>query len=197
MFRFIIPIIIIGIAVTGFMMFTTPLYQEVSSLKGEVASYNDALNNSKALENARDKLTAEYNAISLEDLDRLKKLLPDNIDNIRLILEIEKIASPYGMVLKDVQYSSDEQKSPTGIQSGDVVQGGALIQESQKPYGTWNLQFSVSGTYSDFMNFTRDLETNLRIVDISSVTFSSDVDAKSNPRGIYTYTFNIKTYWLR
>ena len=193
MFRFILPIIIIGVAITGFFMLTTPLYHEVSVLKSEVASYNEALDNSKALENERDRLTKKYNVISLEDLEKLKKLLPDNIDNIRLILEIEKVASPYGMVLKDVQYSSDDKDTP----NSEVIQGGTAIGAAQKPFGTWNLKFSVSGTYNDFMNFTRDLENNLRIVDISAVTFSSDTDAKTNPRGVYNYTFDIKTYWLK
>jgi len=99
MMRFIMPIILITISITLFFVFANPIYNEISVLRGEVASYNEALDNSKALENERDKLTAKYNAINPENLTKIAKLLPENVDNIRLILEIEQIALPYGMVL--------------------------------------------------------------------------------------------------
>ncbi len=207
MFRLITPIIIIAIAITGFFIFTRPLFNDINDLKAQAASYDAALSNSKALENERDKLTAKYNSISPDDLDRIKKLLPDNIDNIRLILEIEKIASPYGMVLKDVKYNATTTKTPAAGTSGAnatpppsvaTVQGGTTDQALEpKDYGIWDLAFSVSGTYENFINFTKDLQNNLRIVDVSSVAFSSDTDTKTNPSGIYKYDFKIQTYWLK
>lgn len=196
MTRFILPIILIGIAIAGFFMFTIPTYEEISVLKADVDSYNEALNNSKALENERDKLTSKYNAISKDDLSKLQKLLPDNIDNIRLILEIEKIASPYSMVLKDVKYNTDESDKTTSALSGGV-QGGLAETASQRDYRILNMEFSVTGTYNNFLNFTKDLESNLRIIDISAVTFASNPDFKLSPAGVYTYKFNIKTYWLK
>lgn len=193
MMRFIMPIILIGIAVGGFFVFTKPMYEDISELRAQASSYDEALSNSKALENERDKLTSKFNGISKEDLDKLKKLLPDNIDNIRLILEIEKIASPYGMLLKDVKYNANESQTAT---PDGVIQGGSPDTGSQD-YKILNMEFSVSGSYNNFLNFTRDLESNLRIIDISSVEFSSDGDAKTNPTGVYKYTFKIKTYWLK
>ncbi|MFA6273983.1 MAG: hypothetical protein WC662_02375, partial [Candidatus Paceibacterota bacterium] len=106
MLRFILPIILIGIAFAGFFTFTNPLFKDVSSFRKDLVSYNEALTNSKALEAERDKLTQKYNTIDPENLVKLQKFLPDNVDNIRLILEIEKIAAPYGMTLKDVRYDT-------------------------------------------------------------------------------------------
>jgi Tfp pilus assembly protein PilO len=194
MTRFIMPIILMGIAAVGFFMFTRPLYQNISALKAEAITYNEALSNSKALENERDKLTAKYNSISAENLVKIQKLLPDNIDNIRLILEIEKIAAPYGMILKDVRYDTNNGKVAP---AAGVIAGGGLPAAGQSRYGVWNLEFSTSGTYDNFLNFTRDLESNLRIVDISTVSFSSDTDSKGGASGVYTYNFKIKTYWLK
>ncbi|MDE2399600.1 MAG: hypothetical protein KGL67_01135 [Patescibacteria group bacterium] len=197
MIRFIMPIIFVGIAITGFFVFTQPLYQDIAALRVDADSYNQALGNSKSLENERDKLTSKYNTFSQNDLDRLQKLLPDNIDNIRLILEIEKIAAPYGMVLKDIVYTADSQANATPAAA--TAQGGAaLTTTTATDFNTLNMSFSVMGTYNNFLNFTKDLESNLRIVDISSVTFSSaTVDIKNNPTGIYKYDFKIKTYWLK
>jgi len=199
------PIILIGISVAFFFMFTNPIYNDISALNGEVEIYDNALDNSKALENQRDILTAKYNAIDPNNLTKLQKLLPQNVDNVRLILEIGQIALPYGMVLRDVKYNVTNTSTlgGTGDTQGAIVQGGVAIEtEVSKDYGIFDLEFSTSGTYDDFINFTKDLESNLRIVDISSIVFSSDTGSsvnnpKTNSSEIYRYNFKIKTYWLK
>ena len=189
---------LIGISVAGFFLFTNPYYKNISNLKAQVSAYNEALDNSKALENERDKLTKKYNSIDPVNLTKIQTLLPENVDNIRLILEIEKIALPYGMVLKDVKYDSLKKVEETSVE-GSVQPDLALEQFSNKDYGTWSLSFSTEGTYNNFLNFIKDLEKNLRIVDISSIEFSSEVGNGLNPSfsEVYKYGFEIKTYWLK
>ena len=196
MFRFIIPIILIGIAIAGFFTFVNPIHKEVVVLQAQVDSYNKALDNSKALGYERDKLTKIHNSLDLKNLNKLKKLLPDNVDNIRLILEIEKIASPYGMVLKDVKYNATSKDTPISQASGATQ---AVKNSTGKDYSVWNLEFSIQGTYNNFTNFVKDLENNLRIVDISSIQFSSNAGAGISPSlsESYKYNFKIKTYWLK
>ena len=200
MLRFIAPIFLIGIAIAFFFVFTNPMYNEISALNANVASYNSALDNSKIFENQRDKLTAKYNAIDPNNLTKLQKLLPENVDNVRLILEIGQIALPYGMVLKDVKYNVTQANTTATATTAPVVQGGLVT--TSKDYGIFDLEFSTSGTYDNFINFTKDLESNLRIVDISSIVFSSnpvsvDNNPKTNSSEVYKYDFKIKTYWLK
>lgn len=195
MFRFILPIILITAAIAGFFILISPLYNDISLKKGQIASYDEALNNSKALEAERDKLTQKYNSFDPENLTKLQKLLPDNVDNIRLILEIEKIASPYGMVLKDVKYDATSKNDVLVPTTGQEIE-----KFSRKDYGIWDLEFSTQGTFINFINFIKELEKNLRIVDISSIQFSSSVTTLGlNPSlpEAYKYNFKIKTYWLK
>ena len=176
MIRYVLAAILIGISVVGFFMFTDPLYKQIEELNMQATAYNEALDNSKALENERDKLTAKYNTISPENLLKIKKLLPDNIDNIRLILEIEQVDAA-------------------------ITQGSTGSGDQFKDYGSWDLEFSTTGTYNNFINFMKDLESNLRIVDISSIRFSSGSDIRNvlalpGPE-VYKFDFKIKTYWLK
>jgi Tfp pilus assembly protein PilO len=198
MFKFILPTILIGVAITGFFLLTNPLYKEITLKREQVASYNEALDNSKALEAERDKLTQKYNSFDPENLSKLQKLLPDNVDNIRLILEIEKIALPYGMTLKDVKYDATKKdtKDAALTQAVDMQEGENF---SNRDYGILSLEFSTQGTYSNFINFIKDLENNLRIVDISSIQFTSSAELGLNPSlpEAYKYNFIIKTYWLK
>jgi Tfp pilus assembly protein PilO len=205
--RFIMPIILIGIAITSFFMFTNPMYNDITSLRTQVSSYNEALANSKTLENERDQLTQKESAIDPANLVKLEKLLPSSIENIRLILQIEQIASTYNMVVKNIKYDTTDTNSTvstggTGASAAPVVggiQGGGTLQVASKNYGTWNLGFSTTSTYNNFINFTKDLEKNLRIVDVSSIQFSSgtSVGLSPNSPGSYNYDFNLKTYWLK
>lgn len=203
MMRFIMPIILAGIAISVFFTFTNPIYNDISTLRAQVASYNDALDNSKMLENERDKLTAKYNTIDPNNLTKLQKLLPGSVDNIRLILEIEQIASPYGMTLKDVKYNATDTNAATNTPAASAtVQRSGVAGLVPKDYGVFDLEFSTSGTYNNFINFIKDLESNLRIVDISSILFSSDTTSaganlKTISPEIYKYNFRIKTYWLK
>lgn len=199
------PVVLIGIAFSTFLMFTNPLYNDVGTLRTEVASYNDALNNSKALENERDKLTLKYNTIDPDNLIKLQKLLPANVDNIRLILEIEKIASPYNMVLTDVKYNATAPSTPAPTTA--EIQAGTVAKPTTSNYGTFDLEFSTSGSYTNFISFLKDIESNLRIVDISAIDFSSDTTpanttTKNNTNTTispeaYKYDFKIRTYYLK
>ncbi len=202
MTRFIMPIILIGISVTVFFMFFNPMYGGIAQLRAQTMSYNKALGNSKTLENERDKLTARKNAIDPNNLIKLEKLLPDNIDNIRLILEIEQIAAPYGMILKGIKYSATD-NAKAAVSTAGVAQRSAVSLVTAKDYGIWDLEFSTTGIYNNFLNFTRDLENNLRIVDIISIQFSSisnsELKPPLNPSSMesYKYNFKIRTYWLK
>jgi Tfp pilus assembly protein PilO len=200
--RFILPLVLIGLSIGLFFIYANPIYKEITDLRSQVASYDQALSNSKALESERDKLTAKYNAIDPSNLDKIKRLLPDSIDNIRLILEIEQIAMPYGMALKDVKYNVIKNDPANPVAPSSVV--GGDVQAGGQDYGIWDLEFSTTGTYDNFINFTRSLESNLRIVDISSIQFSSGnvISPTANvPSGAisqtYSYNFKIKTYWLK
>lgn len=197
--RFLFPIILIALAIGGFFMFVSPNYTALQTLKTQIASYNTALSNSKSLEDQRDQLATKYNAIDPENLRKLSVMVPDSVDNIRLILEIENIASPYGMVLTDIKYDT------TGTDT-TATTGPTLPQSTtaNKNYGDWNLEFSTSGTYANFLSLVNDLEHNLRIVDISSIDFSSDTPVATPGVALstvspdtYKFNFTIKTYWLK
>src|SRR3972149_11708206 len=95
--KYILPAILILASLGLFFLFINPTYPEVKDLKAKVDSYNEALNNSKKLQSVRDVLVSKYNGFSPDDIDRLGKLLPDNVDNIKLVLEIQRISAQFNM----------------------------------------------------------------------------------------------------
>lgn len=179
MTRIIIPLILLISSGLLFWGLIDPAYGEIKKMKKEETLYNQALSNSKELQGIRDNLLKKYNSLSQEDLERLEKLLPDTVDNVKLIMDIDGIAGRYGMSLKSVSV-----KTPT-------TQKSVVLGKNEEPVGAISLSFSVSGPYKSFINFLKDMESSLRIVDIETISFNaSDKDAN-------IYEMEVKTYWLR
>lgn len=191
MSRLIVPAIILIAAIGLFLGYTNTAYQNVGKLKAAVAAYDQALNNSKELLKVRNDLTDKYNNMSNTDRDHIKKLMPDNVDNIRLVIDIQNIAQKYGMNPKDIKYDARAGRSGSGATSVGVTPTD--LANSQKDFSSFELEFSVTGTYSNFLAFLKDLERSLRLVDVESISFQSpDSGANSTKYGI-----RIKTYWLK
>jgi len=178
--KLITPIILIVISALAFFFYVNPTYKDIRDVSSEIERYDDALNNARDLAGVRDALLLKYNSITSNDLDRLEKLLPDHVDNVRLILDIDSIAARYGISLQNVSVNIAEEGSDitTSAQRSDGV-------------GEITLGFSIISSYNTFTQFLNDIEDNLRLVDVESVSFDSGDDDTT------LYNFEVKTYWLQ
>ncbi len=180
MTRIILPIILLAAALGLFGMYTNPNFQAIKQLSTEQAAYNQALDKAQELRAVRDQLLARRASFSDEDVNKLSHTLPDNLDNIRLIIDINNIASRHKAAI-------------SGVQLGSTQGGGAGSSLATGPsgsaVGTVEIGFSISATYDDFLAFEEDIEHSLRILDVTHISFSTGGD-------LNTYSYTIKTYWL-
>lgn len=180
----IAPIFLVLAAVGIFYGYTNPNYRgenaptNIVKLTNERKQYGELLSNSNDLITERNKLVEKNNNLSANNLERLKKLLPDHIDNVRLIIDIEGIASKYGLNIRNISIN-------------DSAGGGGALGPDNNPYGTLSLKFNIIASYDKFKSFIKDLEESLRVIDIAGISFNS-TDA-----GSYDYGVTIKTYWIK
>jgi len=198
--KLIFKILAIVISLILFFAVIDPLYGEVKQLRSEVATYNIALDNSTELQATRDSLIEVYKGVKKEDKERLAHLLPNTISNIELILEIEKIANLHGMPIGDINFDTKNlEGGATTTTTGDVVVAESDPQDNL-PYGIFPMEFVIEGKYNTFVEFLDDLEHNLRLVDIQSISFkvpdSAAIGGTTDPN-VYSYTLKVKTYWLK
>ena len=186
--KHITPIILIILAIGIFFTVTKTKLDGLKSIRSVNAQYQSAIKNARQLVEVRDKVLEAYNKITDDDRDRLAKMLPNNVDNVRLIIDIDDIASRHGFTLRNVKTSAATDTTKPGAQGSAPVQVPA---GSVNQYNTVTLSFNVTSTYEKFIDFLRDLEQSLRIIDISKISLSA------SDNGVYDYGVEIKTYWLK
>lgn len=197
--KLLLPLILIASAVLGFVLMTQPIYDEALVLKQEADKYNEALANSKILQEERDRLTQKWNNISQEDLARLEKIVPDSVDNIKLILEIQRVAQERGILVKNVQFEPEqfaENDPATQNQSANLRRPST---GDSTDYETFDMAFSIEGKYGAFVDFMKLMEKSLRLIDVKTISFTpgTSEDKDKEYTDYYQYTFRINTYRLR
>jgi|ERR1035437_5379879 Tfp pilus assembly protein PilO len=176
------PLILIILAIGIFFTFTNSRVDEIKTLQLTNDSYTQAINNSVDLIKARDVVLQDYNKLDVTTKGRLDKMMPDNIDNVRLIIDIKSIAKGRNLNVKNIR--------TTPVTSDSAAAGGGMKQNGAG-YNVMDLSVTASASYSDFLLFLQDLERSLRFLDVSHMTITA------NDSGSYDYSLDIKTYWLK
>ncbi len=199
MMKTLTAILTLAVAAGVFFVYTRPAYQSIQAVQSDIAQYDRALEKAKELAELKQTLLSRYNTFSASSLERLNRLLPDHVDNVRLVLDLDGIASRYGMAIQNVIISRTDEKTQ---QQATVI--GALSAQAST-YDSLTLQFSTEGTYEDFVRFLQDLEASVRIVDLVSLKLEAGQQPTRDEKGKlsvvaterYKYDVTIRTYWLK
>lgn len=192
---------ILGIVAAGgiFIFYTQPTYDEVRAVRTEIAGYDEALSRAAELQQLKQSLLSRFNTMDPRNVERLEKLLPDHVDNVRLVLNLDNLASRHGLALENVVIGNPSSQ----VNTQTVV--GAIGAGRQK-YDSLTLKFSTTGTYTDFVQFLQDLESDLRVVDVVSLSLERGGSASlrrpfSDPsapaEAVFRFDISIRTYWLK
>jgi hypothetical protein len=154
----------------------------IQTAQAEINAFDEAITAGKGFVDRQNKLLAERNAIREEDLARLQEFLPDNVDNVKLILEIDRIATRNGIQIRNIAISEE---APV------AENAGTLNTVDTRPYGTLLLSFTAVASYPGFLQFLTELEQSLRLIDIVDISFPS------SQTGVYNYNLSLRMYWLR
>lgn len=204
--------------------YVSPTYTEATKVKSEIDIYQQALEKATEVQELKRGLLSKLNDFSGANVERLEKMLPDHIDNIHLVLDLDGMATARGLSLSAVSVQR-EGGAAKDKKDGGVALAGAL--QEQRKYQSVVLQFSIVATYQDMLAFMRDIERSLRLVDLVSLTIGSaqtqqqQIEFSQIPTELarfggqnrqggqgllqtggdafepsYTFTVSIRTYWL-
>ena len=180
--RLIMPIVLIAAAIGLFALYTNGTYQHIKGLQVQVGAFETALTTANSLKAQRDSLLSKRNTFSADNVQKLERMLPDNVDNIRFIIDINSIAARHNLSLKNVSLGT--------VSDSKNKRGTLAVGSSGDPVGSAEGGFSLTASYDDYLAFLQDIEHSLRIVDAEKISF------KPGQGGAYEFTMAIKTYWL-
>ncbi len=191
MIRFIVAILGFTIAGGVFVLYTKPSYDAVKVVQADIAQYDQALDRANELQALKQTLLSRYNTFDPVDIERLHKLLPDHVDNVRLVLDFDNLANKHNLAIQNVVIG----RGTTDTASGRT-QNTEVIGRTVKAYESLTLKFSTQGTYAGFVTFMEDVQASLRIVDLVSLTLAS-ATAEQKGEPVYRFDVTIRTYWLK
>lgn len=186
--KFIFNGILLVTAIAIFFVFTKPQYTDNpdTSILVLQQTYKDLEQTRTDLSRLKTKLSSlenDRNAFTQQQLDRLERMLPEDVNPVLLIMELDTLAKTQSqsMSVKNIKFE------PTKKTNQAATPG--LVKD---PYDTFALSFDVTGSYADFYSFMQEIEKGLRIVDVVSITVTAN-----DKVDLYQYTVKAHTYSMK
>ena len=177
----IVSILVIIASIGIFFGYIKPSYGTIKEQRTELASYKDTLEQAKQLEQTVAGFKTKIDGLDLEGMKKLEKMLPDSISNVNLIIDINNIAGNSGLSIRNIQLA---QLAPSKVAKETTTKNSL--------YDSIDLSFNVMASYSTFQVFASDIEKSLRLVDITSVSFTPTEAVDK-----YVFKVTLRTYWLK
>lgn len=169
MSRLTVGIILLFLAVGAVFFLVVPQWTAVVAVRDSIARLQNLNDELTGLGEQRDALTARYNAISSDDLEKLDALAPRDSANAGVLANFDALASANGLALERVDFMGSD---------ADAAAAPALALPGSRLYGAIPVTLSLRGNYEGFRKFLADLERNLRLMDVSEINLG--IGAGSN-----------------
>lgn len=185
----ILPVLALMIAAGIFFAYVSSTWSgEIATTKAAIAADDQALAAASMYTAQQNQLASARNAINQKDLARLAVFLPDSVDNVGLILNLNAIAARSGLSLSNVDVITGGGNSTT--QNTTAAAGATSKSAGSGPVSSVDLSLSAMGSYTALQSFLRDVEQSERLLDVK------DIVVKGSSTGVYTYQVTLRLYWL-
>jgi len=199
--KLVLPIAMIIIGVISVFWYSWPAYQETNEINSDIEEFETALDQVNEIQQIRDNLLGQYNEIPESNLYVVDRILPNELNTVRMLIELDQIAISSGLSVSDISFSNRSDQV-TDISQGDQPVG------PQTPYESAELSFSVSGSYDDALAFIRNIERSTRLIDILELSISNQSEEEQEGQTVapseqtaplgdnISFSITGKTYWL-
>jgi hypothetical protein len=188
----VLPTIAIMLAIGIFFAYVRPVWNgPVAATKLSIQNNTDALVAAAEYKARENELAAARNAIDASNLERLATFLPDSVDNVTLILNINALAARSGILLSNVDVIANKEASAKKVSTGSAAAATPPSGTSLGPVGSVDLALTAVGSYAALQTFLAGIEKSARLLDVR------DIVVTSTETGVYSYKMTMRLYWLR
>lgn len=191
-FTRIIPLLMIIGAAGLFIGYAQPTYSgSIADLTTEIRDIDTALEAAKDFKEKEIQLTRDRAAITEDQIMRLESFLPDNVDNVRLIVDLNSLAARSGVQLSEFSIENNSEESSSTQTAAPLGGGTTLALRAGEPTESLDLSVAATGSYASFQTFLLGVENSLRHIDVV------EISVDDSQTGIYTYDITFRLYWLK
>ena len=177
----LLPVSALFVAAGIFFAYINPTWTgSIAATQVAIAADNQTLAAANHYAEQQNQLASERNAIAPSNLAQLEEFLPNSVDNVSIILDLNALAARSGLTLSGANVANTGAQSSTGAPT-----------TSSNPVGSVNLLLNATGTYGALQNFLNGVEHSRRLLDVQ------DLAITGSDTGVYTYTMTLRLYWLR
>jgi len=178
-----LPIVLIIAAVGLFYFYISPQYAKIGTLQTERDNYDEILSKSVELRQIRAELAEKIDRFEEADLAKLDKMIPIDMDLVKLVLEVDSLALKHAIVINEIEASSND-NAEGSVEKSEMASRG---------YKTLTLSFQFNTDYSNLDGFLKEIENSLRIMDIVKIELHTDKERSS----FQDYSMTLNTYSLK
>jgi hypothetical protein len=187
--RYIFPLLLIILSGCVYVLYIENTYLEIAQgikRRVELQNYLSLADNAQKKLDTLEARVAQFPEGSTE---RLEKMVPDSIEDMRFIVDVEAVVKGFGLVLKDPRVEHE--------QSDDLKR----VRQHQ----FHKLTFQVTTTYPVLRQLLRALEESLALRDLVRISFTGREGSDTEEPGNFIdpeflpvdYTVTITSYTLR
>jgi Tfp pilus assembly protein PilO len=166
-------------------MYISPLWAEMSDIRAKKENYDNVLSKIEELKAERDSALNAYDSISPNDLAKLEKMIPVTFDSVKFLNDMGALSSKHGLSMDT--FASTAGGADMGRSVNSLDNGG---------YKSNSVTLHVAGTLPQFINFLKDLESSLRIIDLTSLSMAPAPSTQKNVTTLQ-YTLVLTVYSLK
>lgn len=179
----LLPFLALVAAVGIFFAYVNPLWNgDIAAAKAAIKQDDQALASAEQYVKRQNELAAQAAAIDPIALARLETYLPDSVDNVGLVLDLNALADRTGLALASVDVAGGSSGASASVAAGTT---------SGDPVGTIDLTLEAKGTYEALNAFLAGAELSERLLD------ARDITVAGSDTGVYDYKMTLRLYWLR
>ena len=189
-----LPGLVLAIGLFGYLVLW-PKYQNLNSERGVLkAKEADVANRQNSLASVNGLIEELKN--SQDDLGSIDEALPTAPRIPELLANMDYLANQSGLLINNLQISPGPSLEPTGPEGLPVQIDDPEVMEllsSTEDLGLMLVDGSFRGRYVNLQTFLLNLEQNLRLQDVQSLTLGQ-VDQES---GLQDFNLKIQVYYQK
>jgi Tfp pilus assembly protein PilO len=196
LFSMLLSLIFLVAALIVLFDLIQPTYGDLQTLKGQQLSDENILASEQNIVSQAKNLIGQYQSES-QAQSSLALAMPSGPNVASALAQIYGIAQANGITIQNIGISAPLARLQNTPSQGSSSSTAQVI----KPVGTFSFQLTASGSYESLKNFLSEIETNIRVFDLTAFSIHSAAAAAPSGKGApvsldaFSYTFTFQTYY--